>query len=50
MMKKTHAVITGGNFVEPELKVPNEGDQDASDLEVSKLKNFSVSCEDYLSR
>ena len=46
-MKRTHAVVTGGNFVELELKVPDEGDQDASDLEVSKLKDFSVSCEDY---
>lgn len=42
-MKITHAVVAGGNFVELELKVPDEGNQDASDLKVSKLKNFSVS-------
>lgn len=39
---KTHAVVGGGNFVELELKVPDEGAQNASDLEKSKLKDFSV--------
>ena len=35
----THAVVAGGNFVELELKVPDEGDQNASDLEISKLRD-----------
>ena len=48
--EKSHAIVTGGNFVELELKVPDESDQDASDLEVSKLNNLSVSCEDGSSR
>jgi hypothetical protein len=38
-MKKTHAIVSGRNFVELELKVPDESDQDASNLEVSKLRD-----------
>ena len=37
--RKTHAVVAGGHFVELELKVPDEGDQNASDLEVGKLRD-----------
>lgn len=48
--QKTYAVVTRGDFVELELKVPDESDQNASNLEVSKLKDVSVSCEDYASR
>ena len=36
---ETHTVITGGDFFELELEVTNEGDQNAPDLEISKLGN-----------
>lgn len=37
--QKTHAVVAGRNFVELELKISDESDQNTSDLEVSKLKD-----------
>lgn len=36
---KTHAVIACRNLFELKLKVPEESDQNASDLEVSKLRD-----------
>ena len=37
--RNTHAVVAGGNLVELELKVPDEGNQNTSDLEVSELRD-----------
>ena len=38
--RRTHAVVAGGHFVKLELKVPDEGDQNTSNLEVGKLRDF----------
>ena len=37
--RKTHAVVAKRNFVELELKVSDEGDQNTSNLDVSKLRD-----------
>jgi hypothetical protein len=37
MKRETYAVVSSWYFVELELKVPNEGDQNAPDLEVGEL-------------